>query len=1039
MDYERCRDRRHPDTCRWLLKKKVYKDWASPEKPNSILWLTAAGGRGKSVLTSFVIDHLSERQKRPATPYVMITYAKERNRHQLFSLLALQLLEHVVEHEGGVEAEALSLLSLSAVTGDGMQRLIRLMVSQCSEVYFFVDGLNEIQPDDTAESDRGKYEKQRLRDDLRDTLTCIANLVRDNSDTCVRLWCSSQHSSELNGWMQGMEAQELIVDEQLVRLDILEYLTCIGDVLSKFSSEDIPTKAKVLIMMIIESETNFRWANLMLENLKRCRTAEDLDIAVDMGLPKSLRHLYLARLSDMHAMDVNDSEEFRALPLSKNLLSLITLARRPLRLSEVREALSIIAFKPSSIGCRDLNQGSLIQAEGLLDRCSPLIDFIPTSQNPEDGYFRLSHGSVFEFLKPREKNHQEELPIVVDHNVIANACLRYMFQHRYAKPLKKISNTQFCTNAEGPSEDVLKHSFLKYAAKYWYRHLEVIGRERCTEVKAFVLSPQFLTTIQVQSLFVVGHFINTLNEKNALQHRLLKQNLPEWFRKCSEVVPIVRNYEHFLKEWSDFLRLGITTFMNGEIDRVFWGALGPNNFLSKHGVGIQRNKSYLLETSHASHQNSHESAIEDMQSQYLFSIVSADGKRLSLWKIPLKSCCDQSEKLRKTTLVRELWYIDGDRPPFQYAVAETLSFDPQLVGWNSDGKFWTSNFVDQMESSRHVWEDIVTDGEYIVRSCRKSTRPRERESRAKGKTRAVSDGNSSSESEVSEDSWNSDAESGLSIFNDDLPSAEEYHDGSDSSSGDSESDDSGEQSDSSLQRFNDGNLAKGEYASSTASPSSSSSSASKRESIHSDIVSGSEHGSEHGSESLFSRSFATSPIGSPGDGDEYAGQPRINTVGSGGIHIICDLCDKSITVGQEIFSRDFFQCIDGCNETNEKTSTYDICQRCYVRGGWCLQRTHVLRKMRNKNTRHGRIRNVPLEIISYECARPVVTISVHRVDLDTSGLVFRYTNPSSAMLYSSPPVLHPAAPLMVYALDGQKFIFANLEENTYFIHENHRL
>ena len=58
-------------------------------------------------------------------------------------------------------------------------------------------------------------------------------------------------------------------------------------------------------------------------------------------------------------------------------------------------------------------------------------------------------------------------------------------------------------------------------------------------------------------------------------------------------------------------------------------------------------------------------------------------------------------------------------------------------------------------------------------------------------------------------------------------------------------------------------------------------------------------------------------------------------------------------------------------------------------------------------------------------------------DLEDNGrnLIFHYSESSIGRLYASPPVIHPIQPLLVWPLGNSRVLFANLENNTYFIRQ----
>lgn len=60
-------ERRHPDTCRWLLDSEEYRSWRNT--PSSFFWLHGLSGCGKTVLASSVIDQLRSADSNAITVY----------------------------------------------------------------------------------------------------------------------------------------------------------------------------------------------------------------------------------------------------------------------------------------------------------------------------------------------------------------------------------------------------------------------------------------------------------------------------------------------------------------------------------------------------------------------------------------------------------------------------------------------------------------------------------------------------------------------------------------------------------------------------------------------------------------------------------------------------------------------------------------------------------------------------------------------------------------------------------------------------------
>lgn len=141
-------------------------------------------------------------------------------------------------------------------------------------------------------------------------------------------------------------------------------------------------------------------------------------------------------------------------------------------------------------------------------------------------------------------------------------------------------------------EDVESQHFLSYAAKYWHLHFdmnadELQGRHEskgapqlCSNISDsvihFLKSSNFVTCIQVQSLNVVGHFMQSFDP---VTHEVdyMKRAMPNWLIDDD----LEREYMDFVREWGELLQWGLFEEFNGEIDRCFWKSLGPTHFLSK--------------------------------------------------------------------------------------------------------------------------------------------------------------------------------------------------------------------------------------------------------------------------------------------------------------------------------------------------------------------------------------------------------------------------------------------------------------------------
>jgi hypothetical protein len=292
------------------------------------------------------------------------------------------------------------------------------------------------------------------------------------------------------------------------------------------------------------------------------------------------------------------------------VLSLVAFARRPLRTSEVIEAVAMIRTAKNQ-NCKK----SYVDLRRILDSCLSLVRMIRTDSNSENWILRLSHSAVRNFLWKNSDMNSElsgGTEPLVSSKIIRDCCFRYLFQPRYSMLLQKSSATKFWTYN---NEEVSSHQLLSYAAKYWHLHFDDPSPDAndCAEVELFLRSTNFQTCIQIQSLFVIGYFLHSFDSITDAEIST-RRTLPNWMRGSE----LSRQYLNFTSEWGELLRRGLSTEFNGEVDRCFWKALGALNFLSHNNSRYQ------------SFNFSQSASLEDKGSICRVQQMSSDGKNLTL-------------------------------------------------------------------------------------------------------------------------------------------------------------------------------------------------------------------------------------------------------------------------------------------------------------------------------------------------------------------------------------------------------------------------
>jgi hypothetical protein len=241
-------------------------------------------------------------------------------------------------------------------------------------------------------------------------------------------------------------------------------------------------------------------------------------------------------------------------------------------MSEIIEGVAMTRTASNS----NLNNNKRVDADKILTSCMSLVRLVKSKTDVGNGLLRFSHSAVGVFLMKYSDitEDSEETDELVSSRIMTNCCLKYLMQPRYAELLQKSTVGGLVTPA---GEDVNTHQLVLYAAKYWDKHADLAEEEERLATEHFLHSKNFLACVQIQSRYVIGHFVQNFDPITD-QCRSTKRSLPLWLKDS----PLFQQYFSFTAEWGELLQRGIYAQFQGEIDRCFWTALGEHHFLAKH-------------------------------------------------------------------------------------------------------------------------------------------------------------------------------------------------------------------------------------------------------------------------------------------------------------------------------------------------------------------------------------------------------------------------------------------------------------------------
>jgi hypothetical protein len=449
--------------------------------------------------------------------------------------------------------------------------LIAILVKCASRTYFLIDGLDE----ESAHS---------RRTEAQTVLDILVQLTKDFPDS-VRLWCSSQERP----FIAEKLSKFVFNGNDQITGDVTRYLSCR---LPKPDDPELSEEdwAAVVQNLVVKAQGNFLWASLMVDVLKDGELGDlnTMKQFIEKSLPHDLNSYYCRIFA---RFEKNNPSLARYVEAStgafcayqhffSKFFSLVAFARRPLRVKEIREAIGILqSSHPES-----MDSGAVPIGSAWYKQFTPLIEI----QTGDSGDFtcRLCHSTVRTFLL----NHPTILddgtcspPLRIGHHVIFDACLLYLSQDRYQKLLVK-KDKRWVDASGKPTND---HHFLLYSAKYWNKHVPETDAARA-RVRTFIVSSNFLTCIQAQSLWVESQFLLFQAAGGSAEKPCLRRLFPSWFDGHLEDRSLWRDFRAFMHEWRYLLccwNCGILQCQMqqyaGEIDRCLWGALGAHNFMSR--------------------------------------------------------------------------------------------------------------------------------------------------------------------------------------------------------------------------------------------------------------------------------------------------------------------------------------------------------------------------------------------------------------------------------------------------------------------------
>ncbi|KAH8649154.1 hypothetical protein BX600DRAFT_110749 [Xylariales sp. PMI_506] len=457
IEYESHRDRipqAVAGTCQWLLQHKKYRDWREAQTSN-LLWLSADPGCGKSVLASYLVDHLRQPENKPQVPEaVCFFFFKADNDEQNDACRAMTAILHqlyqaqpwLTRHATKIFAEKRrSMLSQ-------FRTLWQIFIASVSDtksrdVILVIDGLDECEPI-TREQLLQCLARFYTKETALTEPPFVKTVIASRPDNDIKIAFDILPTIRLRG---EDEPEAISHDVELV----------IQHHIRRAVFRGIPETvlSDLQLGLIKGADRTFLWTTLVIDLLDTKRGASRREL-MDILQSRDIYRVYRRLLENS-----SNPEEAR------RLLQIVLAAARPMTLSELSVA---IAIHPSQQSFEDLENDIVHNfEERIKDLCGNFVRIVRNT-------VFLVHQTAREFLLREESSKQGDLGEANDwqhsivlrdgHNDLLNVSLQYLLflNDKNSRILAEIDS-----GVRPPP------ALLDYIARFWTRHYaEVVAARR---------------------------------------------------------------------------------------------------------------------------------------------------------------------------------------------------------------------------------------------------------------------------------------------------------------------------------------------------------------------------------------------------------------------------------------------------------------------------------------------------------------------------------------------------------------------------------
>lgn len=441
-DFNTMRSKAMNGTCQWITQRQAFIEWikgTGPEEYN-IFWLSGLPARGKTVLASYVIDHLTSLGFGGDCQYHFFSSSHQNKRTTAYCLRSIA--SQLAYTNKDFRERLLTLHEETGISFSSGDQNFSVIWEKIFEGILFKMKLDPL------------FWILDAVDEADAPSMLISSLTKIHSQTPIRVFLTSRPMAFASESLNSPIMTHSLSESDTIE-DIRSYVR--HTVRPVLSTHEQNIREDIIDRILAKAAGSFLWVRLAIETLHdNLHTQDDIEEALTEEVPEGMEHLYDRMVEKIKIQSP------RTQLMAERILTWAACCWRPLSIDEME-----VALEPDFTGFLSLQ-------DTILQICGHFISI-------ENRTVSLIHDTARHYLL----NYRNDAPAFIDfgraHEHIAVRCLAHLSNEHWKGVFKSIEHSTSTGNMTTPNKTAPKvnrlliaeqsHPFLGYATRHWAFHI----------------------------------------------------------------------------------------------------------------------------------------------------------------------------------------------------------------------------------------------------------------------------------------------------------------------------------------------------------------------------------------------------------------------------------------------------------------------------------------------------------------------------------------------------------------------------------------